>query len=160
MYGINIVCVGRLKEKYLTQAVAEYSKRLSAFCKFSVTEVDEERLGDNPSDAQIRAAIHAEGKRIMQKLSPNFYTVALCIEGDVLSSEQFSEKLAQSAVRGYSGAQLIIGGSWGLDEEVKRAAQLRLSMGRMTFPHQLARVMLCEQVYRAFQIMNNGKYHK
>lgn len=160
MYGINIVCVGRLKEKYLSQAVSEYAKRLSAFCRFSVTEVDEERVPENPSKAQIQSAIQAEGKRIIKKLSTNFYTVALCIEGDILSSEQFSEKLARSAVRGAGGAQLIIGGSWGLSDEVKRTADLKLSMGRMTFPHQLARVMLCEQVYRAFQIMNNGKYHK
>ena len=160
MYGINIICVGKLKEKYLSGAVAEYAKRLSAFCKFSVTEVAEEKIADDPSPAQIQSVIQAEGKRIMQKLSANLYTVALCIEGDILSSEQFSEKLAQATVNGFSGAQLIIGGSWGLSDEVKRRANLKLSMGRMTFPHQLARVMLCEQVYRAFQIMNNGKYHK
>lgn len=160
MLSVNIVCVGKLKEKYFEQAVAEYAKRLSAFCRFTVVEVNEERVGNNPSDAQINAVINAEGERILQKISPNAYVIALCVEGELLSSEQLSEKIAGAGLRGKSSIQFVIGGSWGLSDAVKRASSLKLSMGRLTFPHQLARVMVCEQIYRAFQIINNGKYHK
>ncbi len=160
MQSVNIICVGRLKEKFLVQAIEEYSGRLLPLCKFSITEVPEERVCNNPSPAQIAAAVEAEGRRILKKYAPAAYTAALCIEGELLSSEQFSLCLAEAAVRGFNNIQLIIGGSYGLSGDVKRSAQLRLSMGRMTFPHQLARVMVCEQVYRAFQIMNHAKYHK
>ena len=160
MQSVNIICVGKLKEKYLTDAVKEYTKRLSPFCKFSITETDEQRICDNPSAAQINETLNAEGKRILQKITGNSYNIALCIEGNIMSSEQFSERLRKAALDGKSRVNLIIGGSFGISDAVKAKADLKLSMGRMTFPHQLARVMLCEQVYRAFQIMNNGKYHK
>lgn len=160
MYNVSVICVGKLKEKYLSQAIAEYSKRLSAFCRFNIIEVDEERICETPSQSQIENVIEAEGKRILGKLPPNPYLITMCIEGEVLSSEQFAGKLAQAGVRGFGNIVLVIGGSWGLSESVKRLSAIKLSMGRMTFPHQLARVMLCEQIYRAFQINNNGKYHK
>lgn len=160
MLRVNVICVGKLKEKYLKDAVAEYSKRLGAFCKFSVAEVDEEKTNDDPNEAAIERILDAEGRRILSKLDRADHVIAMCIEGRQLSSEKFSRYLSDAAVNGDSTVDIIIGGSWGLSEEVKRRAKLRLSMSEMTFPHQLARVMLCEQLYRAFSISAGTKYHK
>ena len=174
MLTVRILCVGKCKEKYWREACAEYGKRLSAFCRFEVLEVDEERLPERPSKAQIESGLEQEGKRLLQKagstpivalcilakIAPQSYVVAMCIEGKMLSSEDLAETFTQVQNRGMSQLSFIIGGSWGLWEEVKRKAALRLSMSPMTFPHQLARVMLCEQIYRAFQIAHSGKYHK
>ena len=159
MLKINIICIGKIKEKYFADAVEEYSKRLGAFCKFSVTELSEERLsGDTPS--QIEIVIREEGKRILKKINPSDYVAAMCIEGKQLSSVELSRQIDSIAVSGKSAIAFVIGGSYGLSDEVKQRAQLRLSMSKMTFPHQLARVMLAEQIYRAFEISTNGKYHK
>lgn len=161
MLRVNIICIGKIKEKYFTDAIAEYSKRLGAFCKFSVTELAEERIKSNtPNPAQIDEVIIAEGKRILQKISPQDYVAAMCIEGKLLSSEELAQTLDNVSVSGKSTIDFIIGGSYGLSNEVKTRADLRLSMSRMTFPHQLARVILSEQIYRAFEISTNGKYHK
>lgn len=161
MLKINIICIGKIKEKYFTDAVAEYAKRLTAFCKFSVVELNEERIRSNtPNEAQIAEVIEAEGKRILQKIGASDYVAAMCIEGKLLSSEELSETLDKAALSGKSTVDFIIGGSYGLSDEVKRRADLRLSMSKMTFPHQLARVILSEQIYRAFEISTNGKYHK
>ncbi len=160
MLRVTILCVGKLKEKYWRDAVEEYSKRLSAFCRFSVIEVEEERLPDNPSAAQIANGLEAEGKRLLSKIPVGAAVVALCIEGKELSSPVLSARIDDWAVQGKSDIAFIIGGSFGLSEQVKKAATLQLSMSPMTFPHQLARVMLCEQLYRAFQISSGGKYHK
>lgn len=160
MLSVSIICVGRLKEKYWTDACIEYQKRLRAFCSFSITEVDEERLPDTPSQAQIRTTLEKEGKRILGKVPKGARIIAMCIEGRQRSSEAFARELAGLAVEGVSSVAFVIGGSWGLSDEVKAAADIRLSMSEMTFPHQLARVMLCEQIYRAFQISSGGKYHK
>ena len=161
MLKINIICIGKIKERYFTDAVGEYAKRLTAFCKFSVVELNEERIRSNtPNEAQIAEVIEAEGRRILQKIGTSDYVAAMCIEGKLLSSEELSETLDKAALSGKSTVDFIIGGSYGLSDEVKRRADLRLSMSKMTFPHQLARVILSEQIYRAFEISTNGKYHK
>lgn len=161
MLKINIICIGKIKEKYFTDAVGEYAKRLTAFCKFSVIELNEERIRSNtPNEAQIAEVIEAEGKRILQKIGTSDYVAAMCIEGRLMSSEELSETLDKAALSGKSTVDFIIGGSYGLSDEVKKRADLRLSMSKMTFPHQLARVILSEQIYRAFEISTNGKYHK
>ncbi len=160
MQAVNIICIGKLKEKYLADAIKEYSTRLIPFCKFSIIELEESRLPDKPSQAQIDKCIQEEGDRILQKISKNSFVIPMCIEGKIISSEQLSSLVAEAGVEGKSTVDFIIGGSWGLSEDVKKRGDFRLSMGRMTFPHQLARVMVCEQIYRAFQIMTGGKYHK
>ncbi len=160
MQHVTVLCVGKLKESYWRDAVAEYAKRLSAFCRFTVIEVDEERLPDAPSAAQIAHTLEEEGKRLLSRIPRDALTVALCIEGKTVSSEMLSARLSSWALDGKSHIVFVIGGSFGLSDEVKNAAALRLSMSPMTFPHQLARVMLLEQIYRAFQIASGGKYHK
>ena len=160
MLNITIACVGKLKESYLRDACAEYAKRLSAFCRLQIAEVEEERLPDKPSDAQIAAALASEGRRLLARVPAGAALIALCIEGKEMSSPELARRLEQLAVSGTSHVVLMIGGSWGLSDEVKNSAALRLSMSPMTFPHQLARVMLLEQLYRAMQISAGGKYHK
>ncbi len=161
MIRINIICIGKIKEKYFTDAINEYAKRLSVFCKFSITELAEERIRSNsPNASQIEEVIEAEGKRILQKINPSDYVAAMCIEGTMLSSEELSKKLDEISLSGKSTVDFVIGGSYGLSNAVKSRADLKLSMSRMTFPHQMARMILSEQIYRAFEISSNGKYHK
>lgn len=160
MLSISIICVGKLKEKFWRDACAEYAKRLSGFCKFNIIEVDEYPAPDNASGAQIQNVIENEGKRIAAKLGKGTAVIAMCIEGRQMSSERLSQSISDLAVKGVSNVSFIIGGSWGLAEDIKKRAVMRLSMSEMTFPHQLARVMLCEQIYRAFQISSGGRYHK
>lgn len=160
MVNVTILCVGKLKERYWREASEEYVKRLGAFCHFHLIEVAEERLPDNPSTAQIAATIEAEGKRLLAQISKDSAVIALCIEGKEMDSPALANYIEKIAVGGGSHITLVIGGSWGLSESVKQRARLRFSMSPLTFPHQLARVMLLEQLYRAFQISNNGKYHK
>lgn len=159
MLSINIICVGKLKESYLRDAVDEYSKRMRTLCRLSIIELPEERASDNPSDAEIGRVISAESDRITQKIGKGDYVIAMCVEGKNISSEELSEKIEDISMIS-STVDLIIGGSWGLSDELKSRADFKLSMGRMTFPHQLCRVMLLEQVYRAFQISKGTKYHK
>ncbi|MEG0895836.1 MAG: 23S rRNA (pseudouridine(1915)-N(3))-methyltransferase RlmH [Oscillospiraceae bacterium] len=158
MLTVNIICVGKLKEKYLKDAVAEYEKRLSAFCKINIKELNEYKLPQNPSQSQITQCIKEEGDCILSHIKG--YIVPLCIEGNMLSSEQLAENISTVALNGESTISFIIGGSYGLDNSVKSRADLKLSFSKMTFPHQLARVMLLEQIYRAFSINSNNKYHK
>ena len=159
MLNINIICVGKLKESYLREAIEEYSKRMRPFCKLSIIELPEERVNDNPSPAEIRRAVTAESERMLQKIGKSDYAVALCIEGKNISSEELAEKI--EGIQQVAGtADFLIGGSWGLSDAVKARADFKLSMGKMTFPHQLFRVMLLEQLYRAFQISKGTKYHK
>ncbi len=160
MMNISIICVGRLKERFWTEACGEYAKRLRGFCNFTITEVDEERIPDQASQAGIRNTLEKEGKRILSAVPKGAFIIAMCIEGRQQTSEGLASRLEELAVNGCGSAAFVIGGSWGLSDEVKRAAGMRLSMSEMTFPHQLARVMLCEQIYRAFQIISGGKYHK
>lgn len=160
MLTVNIICIGKIKEKYWTQAIAEYSKRLTSFCKFNIIELDEEKLPQNPADSQIEKTIQSEGEKILSRLTKGGYVVAMCIEGKQLSSEQLAEKIESVSLQGISSVDFVIGGSWGLSDAVKQRADFKLSMSKMTFPHQMARVVLCEQIYRAFMISTNGKYHK
>ena len=160
MLTVTILCIGKLKERYLTDACNEYIKRLGAFCKIVIEECPEYKLPDQPSDAQIARCIEKEGETLLKKLPKGAEVIPLCIEGKELSSPELAEKIDRIAVSGKSGIAFVIGGSYGLSEEVKAMGSLRLSMSKMTFPHQLARVMLLEQTYRAFQISQNGKYHK
>ena len=160
MLSINIICIGRIKEKYWTDAIAEYRKRLSAFCRFNIVELDEEKIYQNPNPAQIETILNAEGKRIINAITKGSYVVSMCIEGKMISSPELADKLENISLTGKSTVDFIIGGSWGLSDEVKRRSDFKLSMSRMTFPHQMARVVLCEQIYRSFEINNNGKYHK
>ncbi len=160
MYNINLICVGKLKEDYLRAACAEYAKRLSAFCKLKITELTPARIPENPSAAQIDAALTDESKRILACISPSERVYAMCIEGKLLSSEELSSEMQKAGVSGSGNIAFIIGGSHGLSDDVKHRADFKLSMSKMTFPHQLARVMLLEQVYRGFMISSGGKYHK
>lgn len=159
MMTVSLICIGKLKEKYWRDACAEYEKRLSAFCRFQIVELPESRLPDTPSEAQKEAALEEEGKRILTAVG-NAHLIALCIEGKEQSSERLASMVQELSIRGVSSLAFCIGSSFGLSPRVKQAAQLRLSFSPMTFPHQLARVMLCEQIYRVFQINTNGKYHK
>ena len=158
--NISIICVGRLKEKFWDDACREYSKRLSGICGFRITEVDEERIADSPNEANIKTTLEKEGKRLLAAVPKGAAVIAMCIEGRQKSSEELAAQIEELALGGVSSIAFIIGGSWGLSDEVKRAAGIKLSMSEMTFPHQLARVMLCEQIYRAFQINAGTKYHK
>lgn len=161
MLTVNVICIGKLKEKYLQMACSEYQKRLGIFCKLNIIELPEYKLPSDPSQSQIDKGILEEGKEILQKIRPgSSYQIPLCIEGKLFSSEQLAHKLMELSVTGKSEVNFIIGGSYGLSKEVKQKADCKLSMSPMTFPHQLARVMLLEQIYRAFQINQNGKYHK
>ncbi|MBQ8084085.1 MAG: 23S rRNA (pseudouridine(1915)-N(3))-methyltransferase RlmH [Clostridia bacterium] len=158
--NVTLIVPGKLKEKYLQGAQDEYRKRLTAFCKLNIIEVSVERLPSEPSDAEIAAALDKEGKRILASVPKDSYTYALCIEGKQRTSVAFSSELDRLAVSGTSHVTFVIGSSFGLSDEVKQFADASLSMSEMTFPHQLARIMLLEQLYRAFQISSGGKYHK
>lgn len=160
MLNVNIICVGKLKEKFLTEAIKEYSKRLSAFCKLNITELDETKLPDKVSDAEVAIALKSESEKILAKIGKDSFKIAMCIEGKMMSSEELSKLFDKVCLEGKSRIDIIIGSSFGLSDEVKKAADLKLSVSPMTFPHQLFRVMLLEQVYRAFQISTGGKYHK
>ena len=160
MQSVQLICVGKLKEKFYADACAEYAKRLGAYCRLSVAELPEERLPDKPSQGQIDAALDKEGDRILGKIPTGSVIIALCVEGNTLSSEELAARMDKWAVQGSSQLTFLIGGSWGLHPKVKRRAALRLSMSPMTFPHHLARVMLLEQIYRAFKINEGSGYHK
>lgn len=158
--NVQLIALGRLKEKYLADAVKEYEKRISAFAKFSITELEPERISENPSEAEINAALDNEAEKILSGIKRDSLIFAMCVEGRQLSSEALAKKINEAAINGRSNIVFIIGSSHGLSEKVKKAADFRLSMSEMTFPHQLARIMLSEQIYRGFTIINNRKYHK
>ena len=155
---IHLITVGRLKEKWLRDAYAEYDKRLQRYCRLTLTELPEARLSESPADAEIAAALSQEGKAILNACRGKI--IAMCIEGKLRSSEEFAAMLDQTALSGDSTVSYVIGSSFGLAPEVKNRADLRFSMSPMTFTHQIARVLLMEQLYRAFQISTGGKYHK
>lgn len=158
MTKIKIVCVGKLKEKYLKDGIEEYSKRISRFAKLEIIELNDEKIPNDPSDAQCLAVLKAEGEKILKHLDG--YIIPLCVEGVALSSEELSEKLNQIALNGNSTITFIIGGSLGLDSRIKALADFKISFSKMTFPHQLMRLILSEQLYRAFKISANESYHK
>ncbi len=159
MIKINIIAVGKLKEKYLKDAVAEYTKRIGAYATLSITEVNECRCPDNPSQSEIAQVLGKEGEQIIAKIPKGSFVIPMCIEGVQKSSEDFSAELEKIALTN-SQITFVIGGSFGLSDEVKALGRLKLSFSKMTFPHQLMRVILLEQVYRALSISNNSKYHK
>ncbi len=160
MQKVTVLCVGKLKEKFYADAAAEYAKRLSRYCKLDIVELPEERLPDSPSPAQIDAALAREAEAIRAKLPPSASLIALCVEGRMRSSEELARLMATWANRGEKQLVFLIGGSFGLHPSIKSQAWAQLSMSPMTFPHHLARVMLLEQIYRAYQINAGTKYHK
>lgn len=160
MQSVTVLCVGKLKEKFYADACAEYQKRLGRYCKLNLVELPEQRLGDAPSEAEVAAALEREADAILGRLPRGGAVIALCVEGQTMSSERLSETVARYAARGVSQLTFLVGGSFGMAERVKQAAEVRLSMSPMTFPHHLARVMLLEQIYRAYQIQAGTKYHK
>ena len=160
MQKITILCVGKLKERFYLDAAAEYVKRLSRCCKLELLELPEQRLPEDPSPAQIAQALETEASAIREKLPRGGAVVALVIEGKPCSSEELARRLADYAVAGKPQVTFLIGGSFGLSEELKRQADFRLSMSPMTFPHHMARIMLLEQIYRAYQIQQGTRYHK
>lgn len=159
MMNVTVLAVGKLKESYLRDGCGEYVKRLSAYAKVNVVEINEEKCSDNPSDSEIQNVIKKEGERIIKKIPKGAVVIPLCIEGKEYDSREFSALLENISLSS-SHICFVIGGSFGLDDEVKALGKIKLSFGRMTLPHQLARMVLLEQIYRAFSISNNSKYHK
>ena len=160
MLNITIIAIGKLKEQYLRDASAEYQKRLSTLCKLNIVELNPEKLSDNPSAKEIENALNNEAKKIIEKIPKGAKVYSMCIEGKQRTSEELSAEIDSLAVEGVSNIVFIIGGSFGLSDEVKKLSAYRLSMSKMTFPHQIARIMLLEQIYRAMQISIGTKYHK
>ena len=160
MLSVQVICVGKLKESFYIDAVKEYAKRLGPYCSLTIDELPEERLPADPSSGEIQSALKKEAVRIRGRIPSGAAVIALCVEGDMLSSPALAERIGRYAGSGVSRLCFLIGGSCGLDEDLKRSADLRLSLSAMTFPHHLARVMLVEQLYRAFQIRAGTRYHK
>lgn len=161
MQNVDLICVGKLNASYFAAGVAEYQKRLRGFCNFRIVELPEAAIADkNASDKQIEKALRKEGEAILHAVRKGAYLVALCVEGKQISSEELASLLAQRAGSGAGDVAFVIGSSHGLDESVKRASQARISLGRITLPHQLARLVLTEQLYRACTINAGMKYHK
>lgn len=160
MIGITIIAVGKIKEKFFSQAIEEYGKRLKRYCNFEIIEIKDEPTPENPSEREKAAVLKKEGERIAEKIPKGAKIVALCVEGKQKSSEELAEFIQNAANEGKSRIVFIIGGSFGLFEEIKKAASDRLSFSKMTFPHQLMRVILSEQIYRAFTILEGKTYHK
>lgn len=160
MCGVTLICVGKLKEKYYTDAFAEYQKRLGAFCRFELEEIPEQRLGDDPGEKEIAAALEKEAAEIEKRIPAGAAVVALCVEGKGMSSPALAAQLKNWMNAGRSRICFIVGGSFGMSGRIKARADLRLSVSEMTFPHHLFRVMLAEQIYRAFTILEGSRYHK
>ena len=160
MCGVTLLCVGKLKEKYYGDAFAEYQKRLGAFCRFETEEIPEQRLGDNPTEKEIAAALDREAAEIEKRIPAGAAVIAMCVEGRQMSSPALAAQLGSWMNAGKSRLCFIVGGSFGLSDRIKKAADLRLSVSEMTFPHHLFRVMLAEQIYRAFSILEGSRYHK
>lgn len=160
MINIQLIVLGKLKEKYMKDFASEYEKRLSGYCKLTVTELEPVKLSDNPSEQEIKNALNKETQMIKGKIPKNSYVFSMCIEGKQMSSEELSKKLEDIALTGKNNITFIIGSSFGLSDEIKQVSNYKFSMSKMTFPHKLARIMLTEQIYRAMSITNNGKYHK
>jgi len=159
MISVKFITVGNLKESYLRDASAEYEKRLGGFCRFEMIQLKEEKLSEKPSDAEIKAALDREAANILSKISPRAYVVAMCVEGEQCSSEALAQKLEKIS-EGHGEICFVIGSSFGLSQTVKNAANMRLSVSKLTFPHQLMRILLLEAVYRAFNIQKGTRYHK
>lgn len=157
---LTLVTVGKIKEKFFTDAIAEYSKRLSRYCKLEIIQVADEKTPDKASEAEERQIKEKEGERILAQIKDDAYVIALAIEGKMLSSEQLAEKIERLGIDGRSQIVMVIGGSLGLSEAVLKRADDKLSFSKMTFPHQLMRVILLEQIYRSYRIISGQPYHK
>ena len=157
---ITIVCVGKIKEKFYRDALAEYTKRLSRYCNLSITEVADEKTKEQATDAECSIVKDREGERILKSIREDGYVIALAIDGKNLDSVELSEKIENLGLSGKSNVYFVIGGSLGLSDEVLKRANYKLSFSKMTFPHQLMRVILLEQIYRSYRIINHEPYHK
>ena len=157
---IKVVTVGKLKEKYLKDGIAEYSKRISRFAKLEMIELADEKTPDKASESENQKILEIEGQRILSKVGDRDFVIVLAIEGKTLSSEEFSKQLEEASIKGFSTLTFIIGGSLGLAQDVKKRDNLSVSFGRLTLPHQLMRLVLVEQIYRAFTIQQGSPYHK
>ena len=160
MFDITLITMGKLKEKFYISAAAEYAKRLGGYCRFQLLELPESRLPENPSDAEIAAGLEREADTILERIPRGAWFCVFTPEGRELSSEDFAQKLRQVKLSGKSSACFLIGSSFGMAPRVKQRADWKLSMGKMTFPHHLARIMVLEQLYRAEAIQAGSKYHK
>ena len=157
---ITIVCVGKIKEKFYRDALAEYTKRLSRYCSLSITEVADEKTKEQASDVECAIIKDREGERILKSIREDGYVITLAIDGKNLDSVELSKKIENLALTGKSNLYFVIGGSLGLSDEVMKRADYKLSFSRMTFPHQLMRVILLEQIYRSYRIISHEPYHK
>lgn len=158
--NIKIICVGKLKEKFLKEGIGEFLKRIKTYANLEIVEVKDEACPENSSELEMEKIKEVEGERILSKISKGAYVIALDIGGKSLTSEDFAKKIEDLSVEGISSIDFIIGGSLGLSESVKNKSDYRLSFSKFTFPHGLMRLILVEQVYRAFRIINNHPYHK
>lgn len=157
--NVNIVCVGKIKESYFKEAVAEFEKRMKRFCTFKIIEIQDKKIPDNATPGQEKAVLEAEGEEILKAVGKNDYVIALCVEGKALSSEEWAAKIRETVLF-KSSITYIIGGSLGLADKVKQRADFKLSLGKITLPHRIARLVLAEQIYRCFKINSNETYHK
>lgn len=160
MLNIKLICVGKLRERFYIDAFNEYARRLSAYCKFECVELNETKLGDKPSDKEIENALVRESADIEKAIPKDAYVIAMCVGAKQLKSEELAQKINSLALSGRGKICFIIGDSFGMAESVKQRADMRLGMSEMTFPHHLARVMLTEQIYRSFKIIEGSRYHK
>ena len=160
MLYVKLICVGKLRETYYIEAFREYAKRLGAYCRFECAEIPEQRLSDDHAEKEIAAALEREAAEVLRAIPPDAYLCALCVEGKQMPSEGMAELIAARENSGKPKLCFLIGGSYGLSDTLKRRAELRLSFSKMTFPHHLARVMLAEQIYRGFKILEGSRYHK
>ena len=160
MFDITLIVMGKLKEKFYLSAAEEYQKRLKGYCSFKIVELPEHRLPEDPSPAEIQTGLDKEAELIFQKIPKGAWLCIFTPEGKILSSEEFAGKLKEVKNMGKSSACFLIGSSFGISQKVKDKADFRLSMGKMTFPHHLARIMVLEQIYRAEAIQAGSKYHK
>lgn len=157
---IKIIAVGKLKEKYLKQGIAEYEKRLGKYCKFEIIEVPDEKAPENLSELEMIQVKEKEGQKILSKINDSDYVYALAIQGKEITSEGFADSIDQLSTRGTSSFAFVIGGSLGLSDEVMKRSDAQISFGRLTYPHQLMRLILTEQIYRVFRIIHGHAYHK
>ena len=160
MLGVKLICVGRMRERYFIEAFEEYRKRLGAYCRLECVELSEQRLPDAPSPNEIAGALEKEAAEIEKAIPADAFVIALCVEGREMSSEELAALVRERENSGKPRLCFVVGGSYGMSERVKARAERRLSMSKMTFPHHLARVMLAEQIYRAFKINEGSRYHK
>lgn len=160
MLAVKLICVGKMRERFWTDAFAEYSKRLGAYCDLTVVEIPEQKLPADPSAGEIASALGKEAAAIEKAIAPDEWITALCVEGKEKSSEELAAAILTRPNSGKPRLCFVVGGSFGLDQKIKSRADEALSMSRMTFPHHLARVMLAEQIYRAFKIIEGSRYHK